>query len=251
MVYADRFAGHGRAFVSCFSVVDWVAWQPGVLSREQWRNWQSQGQIQKSAELPDFKVIPPLLRRRLSLFGRVTFSLMDRLIDTHGAMPIVHVSQHGEVHRTIRILDEIATGNSVSPTDFSLSVHNSVVGMLSIHRGIKEGITAIAAGAESLVPVLLEAGGLLAEDHESVLCVVSDEPVPERYAHYAPRPAIPFVVAFVVGSGHQYSLYQQGDDALCKDDCPQALAFMRYVLSPEKELRLTHNRSGWAIKKDG
>ncbi|MGI9323149.1 MAG: beta-ketoacyl synthase chain length factor [Pseudomonadales bacterium] len=246
---------------SQFSIVDWAAWQPGVLSHEQWQNWQSQGVTEVSEQLPDFSAIPPMLRRRLPKLGRVAVSLMGGLVDAHGALPIVYASQHCELHRTTGILDDIAAGNPVSPAAFSMAVHNSMVGVFSIHKGITSNITAIAAGTQGLVPVLLEAVGLLADGHDQVLCVMCDEPVPSRYAGYEPHPAMPYALAFVLAAGNRHSLCCQpggasdnanasdNDQDQDQDDTPQALTLIRYLLSESKGLHLSHNRSGWLIEK--
>lgn len=238
-----------------FSIADWEAWRPGVLSPDDWARWQSQGLTAESDQLPDFGSIPAMLRRRLSKLGRVAFSLMDSLVASHGPMPIVYASQHGEMARTAAILEDIAAGEPVSPTAFSLSVHNSIVGLFSIHRGIKANITAFAAGAESLVPVLLEANGLLAEGQDKVLCVLSDEPVMARYAQYESCPPIPFVVAFAVTQGEQYTLGRKAagatTPAAAAGMTPQPLDFVSCLLAADKALCVSHNRCDWVVSRHG
>ena len=233
-----------------FSIIDWAGWRPGVLSRDQWRSWEAQGVVGGSNQLPDFKAIPPMIRRRLSTLGRTVFHLMDGLTDAHGAMPIVYASQHGEFHRTTAILDDIAVGNPVSPAAFSLSVHNSISAVFSIHHGIKQNITAIAAGPEGLVPALLESGGLLVEGHNKVLCVLCDEPLGERYSSYESNPAVPFAAAFVITAGDGYSLHHRPDYTCDESDEPQALTLIRHILSEGKTLPLQHNHSAWVVERN-
>jgi len=44
---------------------------------------------------------------------------------------MVFASRHGEADRTLAILQDLAAGAEVSPTLFSMSVHNSVPGLWS------------------------------------------------------------------------------------------------------------------------
>jgi len=50
----------------------------------------------------------------------------------------------------------------LSPTLFSLSVHNSVAGLFSIARGDRGAATAMAAGLDSLGLSILEGANMIA-----------------------------------------------------------------------------------------
>ena len=56
-------------------------------------------------------------------------------------------------------------GEEVSPTAFSLSVHNAIAGLFSIAYGCHQEITVIAPGQDGIAPAFIEALGLLQEHH--------------------------------------------------------------------------------------
>src|SRR5690606_13543896 len=91
----------------------------------------------------------------------------------------------GELARTINILKAAAADEPLSPTDFSLSVHHSLIGLLSIHTTNRRGHTAISAGVDSFGFGLMEAGATVAENpDEPVLLLFSDEALPSEYATF-------------------------------------------------------------------
>ena len=57
-------------------------------------------------------------------------------------LPLVFISRHGETPRTLDILSDLASEQPLSPTQFSLSVHNAVIGLWSILRNETSEMTA-------------------------------------------------------------------------------------------------------------
>src|SRR3546814_5162872 len=78
-------------------------------------------------------------------------------------LPLVFISRHGETPRTFEILKDLAADQPLSPTQFSLSVHNAVIGLWSIMRGETSEMTALAATGDGLEHGVLEAVALLNE----------------------------------------------------------------------------------------
>src|SRR5262249_59695026 len=95
----------------------------------------------------------------------------------------VFASRHGALERTLELLDALARQESVSPTSFSLSVHNSTAGLFSIARTDRGAATAMAAGPDTLALSLLEGANLVAEGAEAVLlCSPAGAPEPPHAA---------------------------------------------------------------------
>lgn len=141
-----------------------------------WRGWDSTVDPTPCSDL-----VPAMLRRRLTPLGRSIFSLALPLVDAYGNLPIVFASRHGESSKTLQLLDEIAQNEPVSPTAFSLSVHNASAGVLAIHTDNHQSINAIAAGREDLYPAMIEALGMSHAFHSPVLCLFGDSPLPDAY----------------------------------------------------------------------
>lgn len=182
------------------NIKDWRAWCPAAVTVEQWRTLlSSPANIDLDAALsPDVTAIPAMLRRRLNTMGKAAASTLLPLIQQADNPAIVYCSRHGEIRRTETVLQDIITDTPVSPTAFSLAVHNAMCGVLSINQKLTSNITAIAAGDEAVVPTLLEAMGLLHSGTTQVICVWCDDITPSAYANYTQQPSIPYVVSVLL-----------------------------------------------------
>lgn len=203
-----------------------------------------------------------MLRRRLSPLGKMALSVAWPLLAENADLPSLFCSRHGELERTVGMLKDLAQGEALSPTHFSLSVHNAIGGVCSIARRDQSPITALAVGEEGLSQALLETRLVLAEQEVSeALCVVYDAPLPSVYADFGREPEWPYAVAFVVGlpgsvapSDIPLSLSLRGAEDLPqstelpvqKAGEPQALSFLRFLLDESRsELLLPCRRDYW------
>lgn len=77
--------------------------------------------------------LPMMTARRLNSGSRMAvnngLALLRRQPEIEA---IVFTSRHGELERNLRILLALSKQESLSPTDFAMSVHNSAVGSLTI-----------------------------------------------------------------------------------------------------------------------
>jgi hypothetical protein len=108
----------------------------------------------------------------------------------------------GEIQRTQGILNSIAANEPVSPTSFSLSVHNAIGGQWSVIHGIKAPMVALAPPANSPIPALLEATGILQEGvYPAVNVVYYEEDYPAFYSPFFKSPSAPTALALRLISG--------------------------------------------------
>ena len=129
-----------------FNIAQWRAWAPGLDSVDDWRAWcQAPVLLPASDACPDVSFLPAMQRRRLSRLARMAFSVGWPLAEGLQDLPLVFISRHGETPRTLDILSDLANEQPLSPTQFSLSVHNAVIGLWSILRGETSEMTALAA----------------------------------------------------------------------------------------------------------
>lgn len=169
---------------------------PLEFSVPSWSSWTASENAE--TQQPDVSAIPAMLRRRLNLLGRACASQALPYLKEQPELPIVYCSQHGDIERTLNILVELAKTGDISPMNFSLAVHNAICGVMSIHAGVRGPINCIAAGEDYMLPVLIEALGLLNENHSRVLCVVCDVPLPDIYRSDMSQPNAAFAAAFLV-----------------------------------------------------
>jgi hypothetical protein len=165
-----------------FSIDTWAAWAPGLEDAEAWKRWASDSDGLPKADLkPDVSDLPAGLRRRLSRLGKMALRVALDCGQADTAR-IVFSSRNGNVTQMLKLLQSISVNDPVSPTGFGMSVHNSLVGMLSIITKNTSAQTAVAAGPESFCMGLMEALTLLHEDPDHpVLLIHCDEPLPDFY----------------------------------------------------------------------
>jgi Beta-ketoacyl synthase, N-terminal domain len=166
-------------------VDDWMAWAPGLSNRQDSLLWAGANVASADAKHPAESSLPSQLRRRVSLIGQMAFRAVRGLGEPRPER-FIFSSRHGEFGRNLSILRSLAAREQPSPTDFSLSVHNALAGLLSIAQSNPAGHTSIAAGTDSFACALLEAAACLAVvSHEPILLVYFDEPLPEPYSEIA------------------------------------------------------------------
>ena len=126
--------------------------------------------------------VPKMLKRRLSPLARIVFSAVSLCLENDNQqMPIIFSSTHGELARSFKMMEMIEAGEEISPTSFSLSVHNAIAGLFSIVYNNKLQSTVVAPGEEGISAAFIEALGLLQEGEKEVLIVLYDEPLVDFY----------------------------------------------------------------------
>ncbi|MES2605824.1 MAG: beta-ketoacyl synthase chain length factor [Pseudomonadota bacterium] len=205
------------------------------------------------SDTPDASIVPPMLRRRLNFMGRGCISEMLQHISNDENLPIVFCSRHGDIERTLKVLIDLAKGEPASPMDFSLAVHNAIAGILSIHCNITANISSIATSEGAIVPVLLEAVGLLSESTPKVLCILCDVSLPTMYRTSAEEDEFPFVACFTVtaAGGAPLHLSYEGSAGNAAVNTP--LDFLEFLAAGDadsaKAFTTLHNSACWVVRK--
>ena len=181
------------------NIKSWAAWLPGVDSCPNWGQWNLQlGRQQRDAQ-PELNFVPALVRRRLSLVSKMSLNVAQRCLSNETIGSAVFCSRHGECQRTLGIFGSMAQGNTISPTQFSQSVHNTAAGVFSIERQITKNFCSIAAGPASGEQGFIEAFGLVKAGQGPVLWVMADSRLQRPYVDYCKVPEFPFALAMLVG----------------------------------------------------
>ncbi len=185
--------------------------------------------LQSSDEAPDVSFLPAMQRRRLGRLARMAFAVGWPLAEGYERLPLVFVSRHGETPRTFEILRDVAASQPLSPTQFSLSVHNAVIGLWSIMRGETSEMTALAAAGDGLEHGAFEAAALLAEGAPAVLLIVTEEQPPHAYSDWIDDVPFPYAVGLLLTSGTdwQLTLQDSSDKTVPCSEWPHALNLLR------------------------
>ncbi|MDB1108702.1 beta-ketoacyl synthase chain length factor [Pseudomonas extremaustralis] len=205
-----------------FNIAQWRAWAPGLESADDWHAWcQAPALLPASDACPDVSFLPAMQRRRLSRLARMAFSVGWPLAEGLPDLPLVFISRHGETPRTLDILSDLANDQPLSPTQFSLSVHNAVIGLWSILRNETAEMTALAAA-------------LLNEGAPAVLLVISEEQPPDAYAGWISDVPFPYALGLLLTPGDEWQLeLTHGSVQPTHTQWPHALNLLRTLLTEQ------------------
>jgi len=232
-------------------IEQWAAWAPGLESHEAWRQWLREPVELVPTGAPALAEMPAMMRRRIEPLGRVALQAAYWAQGPEPTGPVVFASRWGELARSVELLQHLAAGEPLSPTAFSLSVHNAVGALYSIARKDRHNYQALSAGEFSAEAGFVEAMGLLADGAERVLLVYFDCPLPKIYARFESREhPLHFPHAFACllkrAESGGISLSTQTPKPTPPGGLPAGLEVLRFLLDAEQaELRRGASATHW------
>ncbi|QLK62297.1 beta-ketoacyl synthase [Enterobacteriaceae bacterium Kacie_13] len=231
-------------------ILDWRALAPGIDKCENWIQWANQPDINAfSGETPKISQIPMMSARRMSIGSRLAVNTGLSLLASHTINAAIFTSRHGELERTGRILHALADEQSISPTDFSMSVHNTAAGWLTIISKDPLPVTSLAAGKDSFQQGLLEAQSMLAGGANRVMLIDFEGEIPPMYDKSVNSEFLPYAVGIILAAGD--TLQCSNVSSPIDNDAvtiPQSLQFLRGYLSSSPSFNVdadTRHRWHW------
>ncbi len=276
----------------CFTIDAWSAWSSSRCRQSDWVNWGMEKQISANQLPLDVSGIPAMKRRRMSRLSQMAIATAlnctnERLDCMNGSLsesgkhtsefdkavsdkpvpdkPVsdkplcVFASKHGELSRTVKILQTMAAQQDMSPASFSLSVHNTSLGLFSIIDGNEQPATTVTAGEDTFGYGLLESSVILSRFPKSqVLYVYHDEPVPDTYSQYDESIDESICIALLLSAttldkksskdAIQFSFNARNlsDSEECQTDSIElGSAFLKYFLSDRKNATAHTPTTSW------
>ncbi|TNF35083.1 MAG: 3-oxoacyl-ACP synthase [Gammaproteobacteria bacterium] len=233
-----------------FAIERWAAWAPAeddgsIETAGQWADWAAGTLAMADNDAsPALPFINAMLRRRLSRLSRLALKVAYEAAAGDHSLPTVFCSRHGEIHRTRGLLADLNAGEPLSPMAFSLSVHNTASGLYSIASGNTAASTAIAAGRDTLAMAVIEATGLLLQ-HERVLLVFAEEPLPEDYREFADEQTAAFGLALLLARDHGERWQLAAADQPSGTARCQGLDFLQALAGDRPQAHSHGERHGW------
>jgi hypothetical protein len=228
-----------------FTLQKWAVWPP----------LQPDAELDLARQQELLASVPKMLKRRLSPLAKIVFCAANQCIDEHMMAPAVFSSTHGELAKSFTLLKMLEAGEEISPTVFSLSVHNAIAGLFSMAWQNKLQCTVVAPGEEGLAAAFIEAIGLLREGAEQVLLVYYDEPLVDFY------PSAPFKLSTDESCALALLLAKSGEGQRLKmsslpltgndgEQPVQLMTFIRFLTGSQAQLTLKTFRHSWRWEKD-
>ncbi|MFV9616351.1 MAG: beta-ketoacyl synthase chain length factor [Gammaproteobacteria bacterium] len=242
-----------------FQIESWAAIAPGLETREAWQNWLKHPEAVPATlgKMP-LKEVPPMLRRRFGTLGKCAMAAALQVLNEDESIPGIFSSRHGDTALTLSLLEEMGRDEPMSPTGFSLAVHNAVSGLFSIVRKDTSMVTSLAAMEGLVLHTLLEAVGQL-QVSDRVLCVIYDIPLPDLYRHYCTGDDFPYAIAVILGNadGESYSIEPceqviPGKNSPFQGSLPmnlEPIRFLELLAGISTEMGVELNGAAWRIAK--
>ena len=222
-----------------FSVSRLAAWAPGVSTDAEWRAWARDERSIERDGAPRLEQMQAMLRRHAGRLGRMVCDVAYRVLDGATGVPMVLCSRYGEVERSVDLLSALALGTELSPTSFSLSVHNAVGGLFAMARHDTANCIALAGGDESAEYGIVETCGLFSEGAEQVLLVIGDCPLPAIHEEFADVTPVAFAWGCLVSPPGKDAISLALSPAPAREHHglrpPAALAALRFLLGASGE----------------
>jgi hypothetical protein len=230
-----------------FTCRQWHAWAPGVTGHEDWQTWAREPRRIADEGTAPATGIPAMLRRRAARLGRAACETMCGLSLTTNENPIIFCSRHGELSRSLTLLEQLADEGAVSPQEFGMAVHNAVAGLYSIAKKDHAPITALASENALVLSGLQESLAQLADGTiDSLMLVVCDEPVPTLFKPFIDEEPCCLAVACELSRGDDYTL--AFSDAAAPAPDTSILSFIRFLAADAmSELTLSPH---WSLRRN-
>jgi len=230
------------------NLIDWQARAPGLSETSHWQEWSRQPQaIDASAPQGKLTELPMMAARRLTSGSKLAVECGLSMLRRHAIDAVLYTSRHGELERNYRILSALATDQPVSPTDFTLSVHNASVGSLTIAAKQPLVSSSLSAGMDTFQQGLCEAICLMQAGYKRILMVDFDGLLPTFYHSRLSEnmPTWAFAVAMVFEAGDSLQCKTQSGSDGEEAALPQSLQFLQHYLRGEDRFTVPGERVQW------
>ncbi|NVK22253.1 MAG: beta-ketoacyl synthase chain length factor [Kangiellaceae bacterium] len=200
--------------------------------------------------------VPAMKRRRMSPLTKMALHTSYQSIEQSkqpASNPItIFASQHGELERTVKIINTLNASEDISPTDFSLSVHNSALGLYSINSGNTLPATTIAASVDTFGFALLEANNLLHRfPNHNILLTCFDQPPPSPLNLAYSQPKISYSSSLILSHKQADQMINVSfrNNLTQHSDLPLAFEFIHFLHSNLQQKQCVTGKREWAFSK--
>ena len=194
--------------------------------------------------------IPMMTARRLSMGCRMAVDIGIELLKSHEDIDaVIYSSATGEEEHNYKVLESAAKGIDCSPTDFSMSVHNTGVGNFTILSKKKIPSNSVSAGIDSFMMAITDAYVMLSSGYKKILIVDYNVSIPPFFKNYLKKdfPDYPYSVGLVVSKGSEYEFSTTKLKSKSEHLFPVSLNFLLNFIKNEDVL-LKGERLLWDVK---
>lgn len=208
--------------------------------------------IDKSIKNPKPKFIPMMTARRLSDGCKLAVDAAMELTLENSIDAVIFSSASGELEHNYKVLKSTVQKTDVSPTDFSMSVHNAAVGNYTILSKRKIPSSSVSAGIDSFVMALTDAYAMIKTGAKNVLICDYDVTIPEFFKVYldVAHPTYPHALALLISSGDQFTVKTEDKTQSTKISEFASVKFMLEYAKRTKEFLIPGRKLNYRFIKN-
>lgn len=215
---------------------------------ENWAIWDLDENLEISHEniyrgKANPSALSAMTKRRMPPLARAMYCLQTTMSDAF--LPTIYASKHAELSRTIGLIRQF--GSELSPLHFSMSVNNSIPGLLSVIEKNKQPYTVIDSLSGVLEMAVFEACSWLTK-HYKVRIIYFEEKTQEFIRNSFPVNDMAMVIAIDISKGKDWSLSSNKQQSAAKD-LIDTTGYVRLLTGEIDQLLTQSQRLEWLWQK--
>lgn len=232
----------------------WSAWLSGC-SIDELKGW-AKGTEALPAQPEVWPVpqkVPKGQQRRLSPMAKMVLAQLDK-IDNVGQLPSVFSTRHGDLPKTVALVSDVANREPLSPTQFTLSVHNAIAGQYGIYWGNTHSCNLVSGGRDSFHLGLLDAAMRLNySPAEEMLFIHADLPLPKPYEQHSDEQQMAHCVVLVLSKAccalkFDVKRLTETQQSSQHESLPHAVQFLKSMINDQRKF-LIQGDANWAWQR--
>lgn len=208
--------------------------------------------VDKNSRNQKPKFIPMMTARRLSDGCKLAVDAAMELASDNSIDAVIFSSASGEIEHNYKVLKSTVQNTDVSPTDFSMSVHNAAVGNFTILSKSKIPSSSVSAGIDSFVMALTDAYTMIKKGYKNVLVCDYDVTIPDFFKIYLDEtyPSYPHALALLISSGDEYTVKTEDKTQSTKITEFASVRFMQEYAKKTKEFLIPGRKLNYRFTKN-
>lgn len=210
----------------------------------------SPAEVEATYQYPSTPSIPMMQARRLHIGAKLATEAFIRFSENYPIEYALFLSAHGEIARSYKVIQDILQQQYVSPTDFSMSVHNAASGISSILTQSTFEMSSIAGNHDGFITALYEINAQLLMGKNNILLIAFEGEMPKFYHRYGASDTPAHAIGFLFQQGDQCHMDISTTTATESEDCPNLAIEFSQKFGRESVFTLTGKRLQITLHKN-